>query len=92
MFPLVERRYKRQKPFIRLKILVWELEISMEYKCVELETIDGLKYFIDNPKAGQVVDCDRLKISGWAFDATTTKPTLVIDTGSHFHRLEVRQP
>lgn len=64
----------------------------MEYKCVELETIDGLKYFIDNPKAGQVVDCDRLKISGWAFDATTTKPTLVIDTGSHLHRLEVRQP
>lgn len=63
----------------------------MNYKVSKLNSIDGLRYFIDSPKSGQPVDPASLKISGWAWCETGKRPTVLIRsmTGSRTLQLDL---
>lgn len=64
----------------------------MEYKISKLNSVDGLRYFIDVPKSGQPVNPMQMEISGWAWCETGARPTVVVKSKSCTRELQLELP
>lgn len=64
----------------------------MNYTIATLNSVEGLRYFIDSPKSGQPVNPAQLKISGWAWCETGTTPQVLVQSASGIRRLDLDLP
>lgn len=66
-----------------------KLGCVVEYTISKLNSVDGLEYFIDSPKAGHIVTSAQVRISGWAWCETGARPTFLVKTKSGIHEAQV---
>lgn len=66
-----------------------KLECVVEYKISKLNSVDGLRYFIDTPKPGHIINSAQVKISGWAWCETGARPTFLVKTKLGTREVEV---